>query len=392
MTTKRSQWVKILTGVLGFCLCAGLETHAQQGQRTGGSANITSRPYVPNGTIGDAVISADTDTKQITVIADEATARYVRQVIKGLDQPKPQVLIKVVFLEVSYNNASDIGFEGSITRKLSGSMTGMASNVFGAGFLGTVPPGAGLYTILGNDFQATLRLIAQAGKAEILSRPSILTRNNQQATISIGQQVPLITGTRIDTQNNQINTFSYQKVGVNLQVTPFITPDGMVELIVTPEISQLADKSQWVPTSSGPAGIVLSPVINSRSADTVVVVPDAQTVVIGGLMENNKVSSESKIPILGDIPLIGNLFKRQIKNYTKTELIIFLTPHIVNAPEQLAALSAGERANSKLMPKAFTEEELDRFLDTVPVKGAAAPTGNASKNKTANSQPSKGQK
>ena len=93
-------------------------------------------------------------------------------------------------------------------------------------------------------------------------------------------------------------------------------------------------------------GTITSPVINSRKADTVVVVPDGQTVVIGGLMENNKQSADYKIPILGDIPLIGNLFKRQTKNYTKTELIIFLTPHIVAAPEQLAGLSASERANS----------------------------------------------
>ena len=84
------------------------------------AASSTSRPYVPNGTIGDAVISADTDTKQITVIADEETARYIRQVIHGLDRPKPQVLIKVVFLEVSYNNASDIGIEGTITGKIKG--------------------------------------------------------------------------------------------------------------------------------------------------------------------------------------------------------------------------------------------------------------------------------
>ena len=178
-------------------------------------------------------------------------------------------------------------------------------------------------------------------------------------------------------------------------MTPFITPEGLVEMILTPEISELADKSQWVPTSSGPAGTVLSPVINSRSADTVVVVPDGQTVVIGGLMENDKISSDSKIPILGDIPLIGNLFKRQAKNYTKTELIIFLTPHIVAAPEQLAKLSAGERANSVLTPKAFTEQELDRFLDTVPVKGAKTPAGNAPKNSNksnAISQPSTSQK
>ena len=103
-----------------------------------------------------------------------------------------------------------------------------------------------------------------------------------------------------------------------------------------------------------------------------VVVPDAQTVIIGGLMQTDKTSSESKIPILGDIPVIGNAFKRQTKNYTKSELIIFLTPHIVTQPSQLAALSAKDKANSQLMPKAFTEQELDRFLDTVPVKSNKA--------------------
>jgi general secretion pathway protein D len=143
-------------------------------------------------------------------------------------------------------------------------------------------------------------------------------------------------------------------------------------MIVSPQTSELADRSQWVPISSGPSGSVSAPVINSRSADTVVVVPDAQTVIIGGLMENDKTTTDSKIPILGDIPFIGNAFKRQTKNYTKTELIIFLTPHIVTQPSQLAVLSANEKANSQLMPKAFTEQELDRFLDTLPVKSNKA--------------------
>ncbi len=232
-----------------------------------------------------------------------------------------------------------------------------------------MPPGAGLYTVLGNDFSATLRLIASAGKTEILSRPSILARNNQQATITLGQQVPLITSTRFDTLGNQINSVTYQNVGIILQVTPFITPEGFVEMIVSPQTSELADRSQWVPISSGPSGSISAPVINTRSADTVVVVPDGQTCIIGGLMENQRVSSDSKIPILGDIPLIGNAFKRQTKTYTKTELIIFLTPHIVANPVQLVGLSAREKANAQLAPKAFTEQELDRFLDTVPVKG-----------------------
>src|ERR1035438_8125508 len=194
MMTNYLRFIKILAASLGVCLCATHLTLAQgQGQAprpaAAASSTATSRPYVPNGTIGDAVISSDPDTKQITVIADDETAQYIKQVIHGLDRPKPQVLIKVVFLEVTYNNASDIGIEGNITGKLRGPMTGTASNIFGllSSRAAPVPPGAGLYTILGNDFSATLRLIAQSGKTEILSRPSILARSEEQATINLGR-------------------------------------------------------------------------------------------------------------------------------------------------------------------------------------------------------------
>ena len=103
MMTNHSRFIKILAGGLGICLCALLPAYAQgpaQAQRPAAAASstATSRPYVPNGTIGDAVISSDPDTKQITVIADDETAQYIKQVIRGLDRPKPQVLIKVVFL------------------------------------------------------------------------------------------------------------------------------------------------------------------------------------------------------------------------------------------------------------------------------------------------------
>ena len=384
MITKRSQWIRILGGVTAFCLCAALPVRAQ-GQRAtgGGSSSSTSRQYVPNGDIGPVTFGSSPDTKQITFITDEETAKYVKQVIASLDRPKPQVLIKVVFLEVTYNNSLDIGVEGTITGG-KGHTSAIASNIFGLAATGaSAASPAGMYTILGKDFAATLRAIAQAGKTEVLSRPSILTRNNQQATISLGQQVPLISATRFDSLGNQINSVTYQSVGVILQVTPFITSEGMVEMIVSPQISELADKSQWVPISNGSNGSVSAPVINSRSADTVVVVPDGQTVVIGGLMENDKTTADSKIPILGDIPFIGNAFKHSVKTSTKTELIVFLTPHIVNQPTELAGLSARERANSLLMPKEFTEEELDRFLDTFPAKRSAAmskaaPQSNAS--------------
>ena len=310
---------------------------------------------------------------------------HISQVISNLDIPKPQVLIKVVFLEVTYNNGFDIGIDAGFKNSTvgNGKSQGVASgaNMFGASGLNTIatnvqlnalglpisaigntPPGAGLYQILGNDYQATLRAIATAGKTEVLSRPSILARNNQPATITVGQSVPLISSTRFDAVNGQINSVTYQNVGIILRVTPFISNDGLVEMVVAPEISALADQSTWVPIG----GNALAPVINTRSADTVVVTPNGQPVIIGGLMQNSKTSGESKIPLLGDIPLIGNLFKRQNRNTTKTELMIFLTPHIVETPSQLVALSEKERAAAVLPKKAFTDKDMDQFLNELP--------------------------
>jgi general secretion pathway protein D len=273
----------------------------------------------------------------------------------------------VVFIEATYSKGLDLGVEGSYTKDMGNSNTGSVSQAFSglAGLAGAASGDGGIYQVLGSDFQVTLHALAQAGKTEILSRPSILARNNQMATISLGQRVPIVTGTRFDSLGNQFNTITYENVGIILQVTPFITSDGMVEMIVTPQTSELADRSQWVPTSSGPSGTINSPVINSRSADTVVIVPDRQTVVIGGLMLNQNQQVDSKIPVLGDIPLLGAAFRRRVKNDTKTELLIFLTPHIVNRPSELAAMTSEEKALSTI-PNTVPEQQLNRFLQTVP--------------------------
>ena len=336
------------------------------------------------------MISSDPETRRLIVITDEETSQYVSQVVSNLDRPKPQVLIKVVFLEVTHNDSLDIGIEGGYKRNFLGSSTGAFANIFGLSGLNTSPTGGvvnalgqnlgtapnafttappgggGLYQIMGTDYQATLRAIAAAGKTEVLSRPSILARNNQPATITVGQSVPLVTAVTFGGLNNTpVSAISYQSVGIILKVTPFINSDNMVEMIVSPQISELADSSVNVT-----AGIT-SPIINMRSADTVVVTPDGQTVIIGGLMQKTKQKAESKVPILGDIPLLGNLFKHKTKNDSRTELIIFLTPHIVMAPSQLAGLSKSERsqAHSELPTKLFNDQELDEFLDGLPAKG-----------------------
>ncbi|HWY31436.1 MAG TPA: hypothetical protein VNX46_11805, partial [Candidatus Acidoferrum sp.] len=116
------------------------------------------------------------------------------------------------------------------------------------------------------------------------------------------------------------------------------------------------------------AGTIFAPNLNIRSADTVVVTPDAQPVVIGGLIGNNKSSSETKVPLLGDIPLLGNLFKYTTKADSKTELLIFLTPHIVNSPGQLVPMAVTETGQASSITNSVSEQELDQFLEHVPMK------------------------
>lgn len=366
--------------ILGLALPAAAQFPGGFGGqgRQGGASTANTRQYGSSTTVGSATISSDPETGRIIVITDEETSAHISQVISNLSVPKPQVLIKVVFLEVTYNNSSDIGLDAGFTGRISGDSVA-GGNIFGASALnlasnavqfnalglpispiGNTPPGAGLYQVLGSDYQATLRAIAQAGKTEVLSRPSILARNNQPAVITVGQSVPLITNVRYDNFGNAINSVSYEDVGIILRVTPFISNDGMVEMIVSPEISSLTD--QTVAIANG----VSVPVIAKRSADTVVVTPDGHPVIIGGMMQNNRTSSESKIPLLGDIPLLGHLFKRTIKNNNKTELLIFLTPHIVQAPTELFALSERERANAVLPKRAFSERDMEQFLNELP--------------------------
>jgi general secretion pathway protein D len=373
------------TGGLGAGAGAGAGGTGRGG--TGSSASTSARTYPNNGTIGDAYFSIDPETRRVVYIADEATARYIAQVLTNLDRPKPQVLIKVVFVEITHNNDLDFGLEGGWGREnmngivngvsavngfgLSGlsSLVGTNANRFGQPISSFSPvspitqQGAGLYQILGTDYQVTLRAIAQSGNAKVLSRPSILARNNQPATITVGQSVPLITSVSYNGLNGTpINAISYRDVGVILKVTPFITADGLVEMMVSPQISSI-DPNLSIPISAG----VSAPVIDVRSADTVAVTADGQTVIIGGLMETDKSQTDTKIPLLGDIPVLGNLFKRKQKSESKTELLIFLTPHIVQNPTELAALSAREKAKADAL-KDFSEEELNKFLETLPTR------------------------
>jgi general secretion pathway protein D len=235
----------------------------------------------------------------------------------------------------------------------------------------------GVYQILGNDFTATIQALATAGKAQVLSRPSILARDGQMAEIVVGSSIYLpsgVTYTSVGTGSSTVPSIngSYQNVGIQLDVTPFIGANNLVQMILEPQITQIdtSTPGQVIAYGSSLTGTspVYAPNILKRSANTVVVTPDGQPIVIGGLISNDKASSESKIPLLGDIPLLGQLFKFTAKSSTKNELLIFLTPHIIQMPSQLAAMSAHETGQSQLITNSIPEQQLNLFLDRLPVK------------------------
>jgi type II secretion system protein D len=354
-------------------------------QQRGGGAGTTSRArtsstsgsYPTSTEAGQATVSYDPETRKLIVVTDDETAQNISQVVSNLDRPAPQVLIKVVFLEVTYTKGLDLGVEGSFQKNMGNNTTGSVSQAFSAlpGLTGIPGTQGGLYSLAGSDYNVMIHAMAQAGKLEVLSRPSILARNNQQATITVGQSVPLITGTTYTQYGQPINSISYTSVGIILQVTPFITSDGLVEMVVSPQISNLSDQTVNISTGTNAVG---APVINTRSADTVVVTPDGETVVIGGLMQKLKTETVSKIPFLGDLPILGPAFRRKVSSDAKTELLIFLTPRIVKYPRELVAMAARERANTQIAPKAFPESELNRYLDTLPEKGSV-PSGKSPK-------------
>ncbi len=326
----------------------------------GGGANASNRQYNNSTMVGDAMITSDVESRRLIIVTDDETNENIKTVIASLDKPKPQVLINVVFLQVTHDNDLDLGAEASFTGRLAvkNNPQGNALTKFGVAGALTDPTSYGaFYKILGGNVDATLHALASVNKTEILSRPSILTRSSQQATILVGQSVPIITNSRVSDQNNTtINTVTYQDVGIILRVTPFITQAGLVEMIVSPEISSLSA------TTVAISNTVNSPVIDKRSADTVVVTPSDQTVVIGGLISTQVIEQENKVPLLGDIPVLGYAFKRNIKKNQKTELLIFLTPHVVPDPNDLSGMANAERAKLELAPKTFEKEDMKKYL------------------------------
>ena len=316
--------------------------------------------------VGQAYVVADEDTNSLLVTAASKNFERIKAILDDLDRPTPQVLIKVLIAEVTHENTLDLGVEFSI---LNLHASGTKGSQGGTEFSVAAQTGGLIVKVLEDDVTAAIRVLAGVGKLDVLSRPYILTSDNQQASIMVGQEVPFITRSQLTDTGQTINTIEYDDIGIILTVTPHINPDGLVIMDVYPEISALTGTT--VPISE----TVNAPVFARRAAQSRVAIRDGQTIVIGGLMEDRNTENVQKVPILGDIPWLGALFRRTTKDKIKTELLIFITPHVARVPDDLESMSESEKAGTKAVRDAVEPGMFDEHMKGMERGATTRPEG-----------------
>ncbi|MCP4496015.1 MAG: hypothetical protein GY825_04450 [Phycisphaeraceae bacterium] len=274
--------------------------------------------------------------REVTIVGDvksnavlvNASPRYMEQVesiIKELDVDPPQVLIQVMLAEITLDDDSDFGVTlnekvGVVPLRTSGSVRYSSTDVIGA----FSQPVSGSFSVGFNDLNLVLSAMYAQGRLQLLSNPSITVANNEEGRIQVGQEIRLPDSIATFDTGTQSTTVQAQDVGIILEVKPSINPDGFVRMDIRPTISRLSEKTTDISET------FRSPIIIKRTADTTVTVKDGETVVIGGLIEENSERRDMKIPLLGDIPLIGGLFRSESEVRRRTELLIVLTPRVVS--------------------------------------------------------------
>ena len=311
-------------------------------------------PPVPSAGPSTGAVPSATGERKITITPDKATNSLVItafpedyqalvEVIKKLDIPRRQVYVEAAVVEISLQKTKDIGvefrsasdFTGSKETVFGGSSFGLinqaASNPFTISGLaigiaeGTITFGGQTFLNLG----ALIQAMSQSSDINVLSTPHLLTTDNQEAEIVVASNIPFVTATS-QTQVSTLTTIERKDVGIILRFTPQVSEGDKVTLKIYEEISAIQ--------STVTAGIdprQVGPTTSKRTAKTTVVASDRQTVIIGGLFRDDTEVTDQKIPCVGDLPLLGKLFTRSQDNAQKTNLVIFLTPHIVRTAEDL---------------------------------------------------------
>ena len=302
-------------------------------------------------------IQADISLNAIVVRADPGTMSEIQEILRQLDIRRAQVLIEAAIVEVSVDETRAIGIEAGVadaggesvpfaSTTLNGIISNLLSSISATVVDGKIDPVQGIASVGsptlavarldpdGVSFGAILNAIAINTSADLLSTPSILTLDNEQASILAGQTVPFRTGSFTSTNNgasNPFTTIQRQDIGIELTVTPHIHDDSSIRL----EVSQTVENVINTGLEIGEAGFS-DVVTNKRSIETTILADDRQTIVLGGLIQDDVRATRKKVPLLGSIPFLGRLFQNRSKTRTKVHLLVFLRPTIQRTREEVA--------------------------------------------------------
>jgi general secretion pathway protein D len=349
---------------------AGPDAQAGDEAKTGATAAFDSGMRV----------ASDENTNSLVIIASPEDFRIIRSVIEKLDIRRKQVFVEVVILEMASEDTFDFGLgyhtgamgddgnysvysaqlNGSSMGLTTDALSGLAMGVFGQSMTLSVGDGAGSSMDLAVPaFGVALNALQANSSVNIISTPNVLTTDNEEAKFVVGRNIPFPVSTGRDSNNNPIVSYQREDVATTLKVTPQINESNFVTLEVYQEVQEIEEDSQGLDVQS--SGFITS----KRSAETTVVVRDNQTVVLGGLIGNTDTEVESKIPLLGDLPLLGVLFRGRRTVSRKTNLLIFLTPHVIDGPEDLEEVYRVKVAQRNEFVRRFygkSKEEQEREL------------------------------
>lgn len=332
---------KTLAETLGQ-ISEGMKNNGGQGgEQTGGG-----RP-------SNILIRADESTNALILLADPDTVNALEDIVRQLDVPRAQVLVEAAIVEISGDIQDAVGVQWAINK---GGMGGTRTNFGNTGLsIGTLlqalkddkPPALPDGAIVGigsSSFGALVTALSANSKSNLLSTPSLLTLDNQKAEILVGQNVPFNTGsytTNSEGSSNPFTTVERKDIGVNLKVTPHINDGAALRLEIEQEISSIAPSVQQVSNTDI--------ITNKRSIKSTILAENGQVIVLGGLIQDDVVQAESKVPLLGDIPWLGKLFRSTKDTHTKRNLMVFLRPTVVLDGAGLAAISGKKYSDIRVL-------------------------------------------
>ena len=316
-------------------------------------------------------IMADEETNALIITASRSEYTVMEEVIKKLDIPRRMVYLEALIMEVSTDMTFDVGvqwiaggvfddgtgrlatgFSGEAGFDLLGGITDPDNPSLPRGFsFGVIKEGIEIGGVTFPNIAAILKAYKQDENINIISTPQILTTDNKKAAISVGQNVPFITSQNTTASEQDYTQYEYKDVATKLSITPHINQADTLRLEIETEVVRLQGTQE-----------TLTPSTFKRTATTTVIVNDKDSVVIGGIIGQDASESEWKIPFLGDIPVLGWLFKTHTTKSEKTNMFIFVTPHIIRNPADIAAVSLRkEEELGNVMPQ--VEEQLHQKIN-----------------------------